>query len=489
MHPNDELVSPPRPRRKWLKWGLLLLVPVLALGGAFLFSYLSARSDWQVAVAEATQDDPHWQFADRQARRATWKDEENGALVARSAKALIPKEWPAWDYFVPAAQPNPGNTNEGPANAPRADEERQALQESFSNLELPVQLQPRQVAALKEEFKKAEQAAAEARRLAQFPRGRFPIQYQQVLSSTLMPDIQDARAIANLLGYDMLLRAQENDLAGALTSCQALLHLCRYLDEEPTLIPLLVRIAIRSIALRRLERLLAQGEPDAAELARLQKILEEEEALPSLLDALRGERGGGDMMMAQLESGQMTVGKVAVPGGSPFDKLFTLVPGVMRQQRASLLRVNNRVVALVQLPFEQRKAEEAQFTQDIPNMPVLARLLVPAHQKVIEAADRGLAELRCALVMLAAERYRRAHGRWPANLEALTPQFLDKVCEDPFDGKPLRLRAMADGIVIYSVGLDGADDGGKLSKNPMDKGTDLGIRLYDVPQRRQPAKP
>jgi hypothetical protein len=45
---------------------------------------------------------------------------------------------------------------------------------------------------------------------------------------------------------------------------------------------------------------------------------------------------------------------------------------------------------------------------------------------------------------------------------------------------------LSDGIVIYSVGDDGADDGGTLAdgSEPQD-GTDIGFRLWDVPRRRQ----
>jgi hypothetical protein len=44
--------------------------------------------------------------------------------------------------------------------------------------------------------------------------------------------------------------------------------------------------------------------------------------------------------------------------------------------------------------------------------------------------------------------------------------------------------------VIYSVGLDKTDDGGKLDrKNWMAPGTDLGIQLWDPDKRRQPPPP
>jgi hypothetical protein len=69
------------------------------------------------------------------------------------------------------------------------------------------------------------------------------------------------------------------------------------------------------------------------------------------------------------------------------------------------------------------------------------------------------------------------------------PAYLERIPLDPFDGAPLRYRRLDDGVVIYSVGPDGKDNGGKFGKDPMKEGTDRGFRLWDVPIRRQPPKP
>jgi hypothetical protein len=93
-------------------------------------------------------------------------------------------------------------------------------------------------------------------------------------------------------------------------------------------------------------------------------------------------------------------------------------------------------------------------------------------------------------VAVAAERYRRANGRWPEALAQLVPGYLARVPADPFDGKPLRLRRRDDGVTVYSVGPDGKDDGGRIDRQRADPaGIDLGFRLWDVAKRRQPPPP
>jgi hypothetical protein len=49
----------------------------------------------------------------------------------------------------------------------------------------------------------------------------------------------------------------------------------------------------------------------------------------------------------------------------------------------------------------------------------------------------------------------------PAEISALVPDFLVSVPRDPMDGQPLRYKRQDAGdFLLYSVGLDGNDDGG-----------------------------
>ncbi len=69
--------------------------------------------------------------------------------------------------------------------------------------------------------------------------------------------------------------------------------------------------------------------------------------------------------------------------------------------------------------------------------------------------------LDVAQVSIALEQHRRAHGTWPKTLAALTPDLLDVVPPDRFDGKPLKYRLIDGQPALYSVGPDGDDDDGQ----------------------------
>jgi hypothetical protein len=92
---------------------------------------------------------------------------------------------------------------------------------------------------------------------------------------------------------------------------------------------------------------------------------------------------------------------------------------------------------------------------------------------------RCLANVRLALTAVALEQFRAAHdNRYPAALSELTPNYLGAALMDPFDGQPLRYRKQGDGYVLYSVGSDLKDDGGK----PRDgKGGDIVFTVVTPP--------
>jgi type II secretory pathway pseudopilin PulG len=165
--------------------------------------------------------------------------------------------------------------------------------------------------------------------------------------------------------------------------------------------------------------------------------------------------------------------------------------GYLKRQQAELLRYTTRWTEVARLPVEEQPEPLRQRQAESADLMILTALMAPAMTKMDDSCRRSHAQARCAVAALAAERYRRANGRWPESLDALAEAgLLVAVPADPYDGAPLRLARRDDGLVIYAVGPDGHDDGGHIDRSrPTAKGTDLGFRLWDVDRRRQPPLP
>jgi hypothetical protein len=417
----------------------------------------------QEAIAEADRLDPGWRLAQSEEKRATIPDEQNSALVIMAAHNLLPANWPLWER------------PEAPENQNRSQEELRSLHAGLWDVEPPVQLNEDQTKALRQELRRAEEALTSARKVAALPKGRFP-------------NTRGGSAvwISRLLYYDALLRAQDEDLDGALTSYRAVLNCCRSIDNRAGMgLP----VNWLQMAIKMVERTLAQGELSEAALLSIQRDLEEEVEQLSLLTEAREKRRANDAWMQAVQNEE-------TKPISPYIKMsldpseLALVRRVIINLRPVLLKHNNRFVEFAKLPEEQQLArlKELQVAEaDIhPLAPFEVRRMFAAPTVITAAFHRYQASLRSDFVMVSVERFRRAQGRWPDTLNDLVPSYLPKVPLDPFEGSPLRYRRLDDGVVVYSVGLDGRDN---LDIDPRKDARDLGFRLWDVPKRRQPPKP
>jgi hypothetical protein len=93
-----------------------------------------------------------------------------------------------------------------------------------------------------------------------------------------------------------------------------------------------------------------------------------------------------------------------------------------------------------------------------------------------DAVDRNAQFERNLHLAFALAAYQRDHGRYLNTLESLLPKYLDRIPGDILSGKALVYRPTAGGYLLYSVGINGQDDGGR-TYDDTPPGDDLVIRV------------
>ena len=480
MEIDKELAKTTKPRSpigclKVIVWGLLIL-SLLAIFGVF-WNHTKMESKLQKTLAELDRTEPGWRWEDIEAARAEVPEEENSARIIVAAVEQMPQPWPSADF---------------PA-------------EHFRQMPPNEMLSGEDFVRLSKELADARPALRDAEKVADMPRGRHSVHLERNVNVTGLPHLEQCRNPVLLLVYEALRRNQKGDAKSALTACRAALNVARSIGEEPIYLSQLVQIGYCVGVCLAIERTLGQGEPSPKDLNALQKLLETQDAFPALLIAARGERAALHKVFEGIERGEISVAELEglTRGGPPEvadrlkDTLISLWRMDTREDHALFLSLMTQYVKAAQLPMHEQAAAEEKIEQEVRtqvavnNLPgttaLITRLLLPAVSRMGVVFRREHAYLRCMVVALAAERYRREKKTWPDNIDQLCPQFLASVPFDPFDGKPLRYRRVQDGVVIYSVGQDVTDNGGNLDRDhPILRGVDFGFRLWDVNKRRQP---
>jgi hypothetical protein len=478
MHAPDRFEIPTDPfarpcwRRRLLLGGLVFLLLLLMLVG--YSAYVLKTLEWELAEvrAELDRSEPGWRFEDLYARRRVLPEHENAAFQVLAAQKQLPDPWPV----IRAVKANAGPGGQPP------------LADSLAKLSPEIRLAEWQSQELRAQLQQALPALTEARKLAEMPYGRYTLDWPEDFG--FIVSYQGAGVIAKVLKWDAFLRAHDGDYDGALASCRGSLNAGRSVGDEPTRFSLMWRLNQQPVALAALERTLGQGEASEAALATIQRLLETEAAEPLLLMGLRWDRAGTDRFMEAIANGQLHESQL-LSGRSSRTQTAALgdfVNGFMiRRAHPAYLRAVTQFIEIAKLPVHEQASRIKQLEVNRSELPGRVEFVMPIWNRAASMFQQNQAMLRCAIVAVTLERYRLTQGRWPETLAVLTPALLPEVPLDPYDGAPLRYRRLDDGVVVYALGPDGADNGGTLDrKAPMRPGTDLGFRLWDVTRRRQP---
>lgn len=453
------------PRRATSRWPQRLVLLVIACASIIFVwdryyswpSKVNRRLD--EALADANRRDPRWGWEELLEDRKPVPDERNSWLVVKEiwSRAEPDVAYSAiWDKL--RLSPNP------PALWPESD-----------------------VAALKKLLAEKAEVVRIGRQLADIPEGRMPA---DTPTENNFHFSRHDFGMSEHLRADAMAHSLEGDTDRAFISLRASLNSCRVAGDVPNPAWQVPRLAGRGKVTRLIEQVLAQGQPSAAELLNLQKLLQDEDRHPGALIAWRGMRAAWDHILSGKEGlDAFSYGPQGLQRGNgvsspPLDMAFQpLLQARTRDVRATVLAHMNECIEIAK-------------RQDPPQpVPILSTRELPSFCRLISNGSLlltteldGRARLRTAIAALAAERFRLDRNRWPDTLAELVPDYLEQVPADPYDLKPLRSKPLSDGWLVWSVDTDGKDDGGKLDRTgKATTNVDVGFQLWNPEARGQPA--
>ncbi len=330
------------------------------------------------------------------------------------------------------------------------------------------------------------------------PESRFPLSYDMSPPfAILLPHLATLKRGCQVLDLRALAELQNGDSQKALDDVKLSLRLADAERSEPFLISQLVRIAIFQITMQPIYEGLAQNKWSDAQLADLDAALSKEDFLADYKLATRGERALGIADIDFLRhpenenigmrrprfnwlprfSTLRTMASFSSEDNSYFN-LQTFLLGIgpsgwLRQNELRVARFETQWLlpladenAHVFSPEKVKVADKAFASEKKTVTPenVLEMMFLPAWSAEARRFAFAQTSADLARVAIALERYRLANGDYPNSLDALSPQFMEKIPNDVIGGKPLNYRRTNDGqFILYSVGWNERDDGGVVA--------------------------
>ncbi|MHC4192607.1 MAG: hypothetical protein ACYS8I_00705 [Planctomycetota bacterium] len=429
-----------RPRRRLKAYHIVLIICCVILACYLLFRH-SLKSHVRTKLKDIRAAGYPVTFAELDAWYSIPDLEENAADVITNAFAYYTE----WDYEKRKFLPIVGDEKLPPRTEPLADETKSLIAVYLSDNQAALEL---------------------LHKGARIEHCRYPVDLSRGFDFLLHPLANIKKGVI-FLHLEAVLNVENREPELAVHSIESIFGISRSLTKEPLLISQLVNIACKALAVEALERAVNRTEFTDVQLARLSDMLADARNLSTLSRAFVGEQC---FAIAAFERPSVLIDYLGLPGrppGSPARRVvvaFYTLTGLLEKNAVVYLDLMSDCIEAYELPPHQRqkafRSIEAKVNS-LSQIHAFVRQSMSAIPRCVTRELNHIAKLRSAQTALAVQRYRLAEGRLPGALADLVPDYLDTVPLDPFDGNDLRYKKLNVGFVVYSIGEDGKDDGGR----------------------------
>ncbi len=322
-----------------------------------------------------------------------------------------------------------------------------------------------------------------------------------------------SRAAGRSLASRAMLRLGEGKLEEAWEDLLACHRLARLAGQNSTLVEALVAEALDSMACVGDRALLEHARLSGSQIAKMRQDLDRLPPLPKIgekidfaerylflddittmaRDGLESLKRHFDLVANDTDKGLLDeAAKVTINwnrslrlGNFWYDRVAEAYRKPTRASRkAALGKIDEELSKLAAVAWdeESRRLSAARDpTQALSQRlaEVLVTLFVPAFLAADNVEDQGAMRLDLVRLAFALAAYRVDRGSFPAKLAELAPKYLAEVPRDVFTGADLHYAKTGNGYLLYSVGINGKDDGGRTDDDRAKGETwdDLTVRM------------
>ena len=340
--------------------------------------------------------------------------------------------------------------------------------------------------------------------------------------AVLLPAVSQYREAARALTARAMLRVDEGKLDEAWEDLLACHRLARLVGQGPTFIEGLVTIAMDRMACAGDQGLLQHARPTPAQIARMRADLDKLPPLPKMVDKINlGERfvylDGVGMIAREgfgaltnlsydskpkslyeslMDSTAMTAidwDQVLRMGNSWYDRMADAYGKPTRAERQSALgKIDGDLRKLTKeakdwksLGLSMLGGPQKAISERLGQ--ILVGLISPAVLAASIVDDRATMQFDLTRLAFALAAYHADRGTYPARLADLAPKYVVEVPKDMFNASELHYRQEGGGYLLYSVGVNGKDDGGKGmdDRKAGEDWDDLAVRVPAAPVQKQ----
>jgi hypothetical protein len=330
-----------------------------------------------------------------------------------------------------------------------------------------------------------------------------------------LADLYPMHSLVKMRQYGQMLVAHaNNDIAEGridegLETCAAALGMARHLNQQPTMLDLLVGYAIEALAIRQLERFIISTDVTEGHLQAVEQVLNEVEhdwgsdisrvleydrlwaknglcCLVYEIDPKGRVRLGPDPMR-HIRAYWPDISEAPTYWQSKLTKALTILrwffmPGTPQAVGKIIDKGFERYFAMAKPDYDWETQSKRLFSR-IPYIVCSHRLLLgyryfpllvtntgeESYYAQRELYLRAIANKRGTELLIALRRYKNGHGRWPLSLDDIRDITAAENFVDPINNSSFVYKLSDDSFMLYSKGKNNIDEDGKRKDDADDQ--------------------
>ncbi len=315
----------------------------------------------------------------------------------------------------------------------------------------------------------------ELRQASRMPSSRFPLNYTtNNPTGIILIHLESLKSCATVLRLRAVAELENGQPDKSLSDVRLMLYLAGSIRNEPQEWPLSVRMFLTDCALQPVWEGLARQQWSDDQLGVLEQELAGFDALKDYEFAMQSQMASELKFVEYLRAERMANSITCMCGDTMWGPtlVYRLSPSGWFYLNARAMARMYEVALPTSVELEQRiispviserfgHALGVEYRRHLIPDNVLVSLMVPPLDREAITCARTQAAVDMARIACALERYRRAQGSYPEQLDVLAPQFITKIPHDIINSQPLHYHRTENGkFLLYSVGWNSKDDGG-----------------------------
>jgi len=300
------------------------------------------------------------------------------------------------------------------------------------------------------------------------PKCRFPVNWEDGLEAEF-PHLRNLQRLARLLSANAVLNATDGRMGESVRSVELGFKVSKSLEDEPWQISQIARTAIIKIVARSLRDALQHGDITEKQARRLFDRLAQIDLSEGFVRALVGERAMSISYFHCLREHPRAASEPAAHNRSdskvaskPTERTSYLWRLVMDASELHYLETMNAYIKAARKPYREIKSIGLDAEPKLPRYALMSAILLPGYGHCAAQRDNGVAEIAGSRIFLALHVYHHRFDSYPETLDELRAKLQWEIPKDIFSGKDFVYERQDKGFLLYSIGADLKDDGGRV---------------------------